>query len=242
MLYRRFISIKASIALVMLLMVIFSIMRAIGLFGPGSLRWLLPLGFCIMAILPWVMLTPDGRRDIGIARASSPIAYLHASVASVVASLMCFLLGYLLFGETIDNWYVNIGNSYKQVMDTSGMSFWLLSLIFTLPAIIFSPIGEEIFFRGQLQKTLEQVCNAKTSTMIECLLFALVHQLHHGIIQTATGFTYLPIPAALWFAQMFLVAWMFAWLRARTGSIFPAIVAHMVFNLTMNSVIFLFLW
>jgi membrane protease YdiL (CAAX protease family) len=41
---------------------------------------------------------------------------------------------------------------------------------------------------------------------------------------------------------MFSVALMFAWLRKRSGSIYPAIVAHASFNLTMNAAIFAWLW
>jgi hypothetical protein len=41
---------------------------------------------------------------------------------------------------------------------------------------------------------------------------------------------------------MFFVAFLFATLRALSGSIFVAIVAHSVFNLTMNLTIFTFLW
>lgn len=156
--------------------------------------------------------------------------------------MFCFVLGLILFGKTDDNWFVNIGNNYKSIMDTSWMSFWMLNLIFTVPAILFSPIGEEIFYRGVVQKTFEQKFSVTTSTIIECSLFAVIHLAHHGIIKTANGLAFLPLSGVLWMIQMFLVAFMFAWLRNKTGSIFTAILAHMVFNLVMNLTIFLFLW
>jgi uncharacterized protein len=52
----------------------------------------------------------------------------------------------------------------------------------------------------------------------------------------------LPVSGALWFVLMFLVAWMFAWLRTSSGSIYIGILSHMVFNIAMNTCIFLFLW
>lgn len=242
MLYKKFITPVSSLFVIALLVVGLSTMRVIGALGPSSLRWLMPLGFCVMAILPWVLLTREGRREIGLQKPKYSSSWLLAIIAGVSAALSCFALGYLLFGTAVDNWFVNIGNSYKAMMDTSAMSFWMLSLLFTIPAIMFSPIGEEIFYRGQLQKTLEQKFSVRASTVIECTLFALVHQVHHGIIKTATGLTYLPVSGAIWFVLMFLVAWMFAVLRSQSGSIFVAIIAHVVFNITMNTTIFLFLW
>ncbi len=242
MLYKKFISPSVSLIIMGALVIGFSAVRALGVLGPSSLRWVLPLSFCVMAILPWALLTANGRRQIGLQRPDMASRYILAIVTGAGAALLCFALGYLLFGKAVDNWFVNIGNSYKAMMDTSAMSFWMLSLIFTIPAMLFSPIGEEVFYRGQLQKTLEQTFSINTSTVIECTLFALIHQVHHGIIKSETGLTYLPLSGALWFVLMFLVAWMFAWLRARSGSIYISILSHMVFNIAMNTCIFLFLW
>lgn len=242
MLYRKLFTPAISLILIAVLVLIFSAMRATGALGPASLRWLLPLGFCLMAILPWVLLTREGRLTIGLKKPMLSSQYILAVVCGFAAAALCFVLGLLLFGHGMDNWFVNIGNNYKSMMDTTGMSFLMLNLIFTLPAILFSPIGEEIFYRGVLQKTLEQKLSVTSSTVIECSLFALVHLVHHGIIKTAAGLDFLPASGLLWMLQMFLVAWIFSWLRAKSGSIYIAILAHMVFNLTMNLTIFLFLW
>lgn len=242
MLYKKYFTPATSIFLVTLLVLIFSAMRITGALGPSGLRWLLPLGFCIMAILPWLLLTPAGRLQVGLQKPSTMSACFLAIALGAGSALVCFLLGTILFRHTDNNWFVNIGNSYKAIMDTSYMSFLMLNLIFTLPAIIFSPIGEEIFYRGVLQKTLEQKLSVSTSTIIECGLFAVIHLVHHGIIKTATGLGFLPLSGMLWMVQMFFVAWMFSWLRAKTRSIYMAILSHMVFNLVMNMTIFLFLW
>lgn len=242
MLYKKFFTPATSLILIAILVLILSAMRATGALGPASLRWLLPLGFCLMAILPWVLLTREGRLTIGLKKPMLSSQYILAVVCGFAAAALCFALGLLLFGHGMDNWFVNIGNNYKSMMDTTGMSFLMLSLIFTLPALIFSPIGEEIFYRGVLQKTLEQKLSVFASTAIECSLFAIVHLVHHGIIKTATGLTLLPVSGFLWMLQMFFVALMFSWLRTKTGSLYTAILAHMVFNLTMNFTIFLFLW
>lgn len=242
MLYKKLFTPLSSLIFISLLVLVFSCMRAVGALGPSHLRWLLPLGFCLMAILPWLLLTAEGRRQIGLRKPNNKAAYLLAIAFGAASAFLCFILGILLFGKTGDNWFVNIGNNYKAMMDTSWMSFWMLSLVFTIPAIIFSPIGEEIFYRGVVQKTFEQKFSVLTSVIIECLLFAVIHLVHHGIIKTTNGLIFLPLSGTLWMIQMFFVAFMFAWLRSKTGSIFTAIVAHIVFNLTMNCIIFLFLW
>jgi len=83
-------------------------------------------------------------------------------------------------------------------------------LIFTVPAVIFSPIGDEIFFRGLLQRALEEKPNVRT--------------------------------AALWVLLMSGVALLFARIRKRSGSLYPAMAAHAAFNAAMNAVILGCLW
>ena len=65
----------------------FAGMRYIGMFGPTSLRWALPLSFTIMALLPWILLGIDGRRRIGLRRANA-LRWLPAAIAAgALASL-----------------------------------------------------------------------------------------------------------------------------------------------------------
>ncbi len=242
MLFKKYLTPWSSIILIALLALGFGVMRALGALGPSHLRWMLPLGFCLMAILPWVLLSVNGRRQMGLKQPEKKSDYLTGIGCGIGSAFLCFLLGFILFGHSPDNWFANIGNTYKTMMNTTGMPFWMLHLVFTIPAMLFSPIGEEIFFRGILQKTLEQKWSVLISTLIECSLFGVVHLCHHGFIKASNGLEFLPISGALWVIQMFFVAWMFAWLRAKSGSIFVAILAHSFFNLTMNFFIFGFLW
>ena len=148
----------------------------------------------------------------------------------------------MLFGRSADNWFVSIANNYRGVMDTAGMSMLQLQLIFTLPALMFSPVAEEIFFRGILQRTLEQHCSERTSTVIESGAFGLVHLCHHGLVLGAAGLGWLPLSGTLWMLLMFFTALLFARIRQRSGSLYPAMAAHAAFNLTMNTLIFMWLW
>lgn len=228
--------------LALLLACAFIAMRVMGTLGPLSLFWMLPLSFSMMAALPWILLSPYGRRSIGLQVPSGKAPYALALTCGVAAALLCFTLGMLLYGATMDNWFVSIATSFRRTAPTAGLSIWMLHLMITVPACIFSPIGEEIFFRGVLQNALEEKLSVRSSTCVEAGLFGLVHLCHHGLSVTATGVSLNVVPAAVWVALMFATACLFAWLRRRHASLWPAMAAHAAFNLTMNAVIFQFLW
>lgn len=216
-------------------------MRGIATLGPARWRWLLPFSFVLMSAVPWLLMNREGRRQIGFQRAPLE-SYLLALVGGAVAALSCFALGAAVFGPSPDHWFMSIAGSYKRTIDTTGFSLLRLHLVFTTPALIFSPIGEEIFFRGFFQRALEERLSRRLSTTVECAVFGLVHLCHHGLVRTAAGFTLLPLSGALWVILMFSVALLFAWLRKRSGSLYPAIAAHASFNLVMNLVVFSVLW
>jgi len=230
-----------ALALTVILAIVFASMRAIGTLGPSNLRFLLPLGFVLMAIAPWVLLTRNGRRGIGFKRPVHPAIYFQSYLFGGAAASGCFLIGVALFGTSADNWYVSIATNFSRGVKTE-LSVLQLYLMFTITSMIFSPIGEEIFFRGLLQRALEERFSVRTSTWIECMAFGLVHLCHHGLVVGASGVTLLPRSAPIWFALMVLVAYLFAWLRKRSESLYPAIAAHVAFNFMMGTCIFWALW
>jgi len=123
--------------------------------------------------------------------------------------------------------------------DTTTMTVQQLFIMFTIPAIIFSPIGEEIFFRGFLQESLTTKFSYRNAMIIDSLFFALIHLFHHGIVNDLSGqIHFYPLSGIIWVALMFVTAIVFALLKKISGSIYPAIVSHAVFNLVMNITIF----
>ncbi|MGZ3183308.1 MAG: CPBP family intramembrane glutamic endopeptidase [Telluria sp.] len=226
----------------LLLALAFAALRACGTLGPAAWRGLLPAGFVLMAATPWLMLDQDGRRGIGLAAASDRRWYPVGILAGAAASLLCFGLGLACFGKGNGNWYVSIAHAYQRMFDTDGMSRLVLYVAFTAPALLFSPVGEEIFFRGVLQRALEGPLGARGATLCECALFGVVHLCHHGLFVSATGVGWLPLSGTIWAGLMFLTALLFAGLRRASGSLFPAMAAHMAFNATMNALILWRLW
>jgi len=232
---------NSALAFAVVLASFFAAMRAIAMLGPIVYRPFFLLHCVFMACVPWVFLSRADRQQVGLKRSAYLGAYPQAALAGVLVSSLCFLLGYLLFGMSSDNWFVSIGNSFR-AQPTDGFSLLQLHLMFTIPGCIFSPIGEEIFFRGFFQRSLETRLSEKNGAFVESAWFAAVHLIHHGIVATAIGFAFRPLSGALWFLLMFVLSCLFAWLRKRSDSIFPAIVAHSAFNATMNSFIFAYLW
>jgi len=219
--------------------IIFAAVRAVGTIGPQAYRFVLPLGFVLMALMPFIFLKKEGRRRVGLTKRKSAKYYLIGIMAGTALPLLCYSLGLLLFDHSNDNWFISIKNSYLRTTDTTGMSLQQQFIIFTIPALIFSPIGEEIFFRGFLQEALTTKLPYQSAMIIDSLFFALVHLFHHGIIKDLTGeIHFYPLSGFIWVLLMFVTAMAFAVLKKSSGSIYPAIVSHAVFNLVMNISIF----
>jgi hypothetical protein len=215
--------------------------RAAAMFGPAGWRALFMVICIAMAALPWLVLSEAGRRQIGLQRPRNMLWVASGLVLGALAATFCYLFGAALYGAGPEHWFVSVARNYR-LQPTQGWSLLRLHLTFTIAACLFSPIGEEIFYRGFLQKVLEDRHGARRATLMEASLFALVHLCHHGILVTSSGYQLLPVSGALWVAQMFALSLLFAWLRRRGASILPAIAAHAAFNAAMNGWIFARLW
>ena len=223
--------------------IIFGAIRGLGMLGPPHYRPLIPLGFICMMILPFIFLTKDGRRQIGFSRSNKFKYYGIGILFGLTASAVCFGIGMLLFDTSSDNWFITIRNYYLTTLSMTAVSTFQLFFIFTIPAMTFSPIGEEIFFRGFLQEALNSRFTVETSILFESLLFGIVHIFHHGFVRAADGsIQFYFLSGILWVGLMFLTAYGFALVRKVSTSIYPAMIAHTTFNLMMNVFIFSFLW
>lgn len=238
----HFVWLRDALAWAIVLSVLFVVLRIGGTMGGRTWQPLLPIGFVLMMLVPWLLLTPHGRKQIGFVRTKPGHWYFIAVFTGLAMASFCYALGVFLFGRTADNWFVSIATNYRGIMNTANMDLLRLHLIFTIPAILFSPIGEEIFFRGFLQQALQEKFSTTASLVMEASLFGLVHLCHHGLFLAATGISIRPLSGALWVALMFATALMFAWLRQSSGSLYPAMLSHAAFNAAMNAWIFSMLW
>ncbi len=81
-----------------------------------------------------------------------------------------------------------------------------------LTAVLVAPVVEEVCFRGLVYPALRQVVPASRAILASSIAFALVHQ-----------------PVTTWL-PLVILATVLGWLVETTGSVIPAIAAHMAFN------------
>lgn len=93
-----------------------------------------------------------------------------------------------------------------------------LRIALTLAVVSVGPLVEELLFRGVLLSALLRRLRAGWAALASAALFALVH---------------LPDLHWLWYAvpNLVLLGVVLAWLRLRSGSLWPAVIAHACNNL-----------
>lgn len=220
-----------------------SALRAYGLLSGNKSNYIFVMyGFLIMWFIPAIFLNKNGRNKIGIKKPKNMLWIILSPFLGIFYATIVFLIGYLLFQSSGNNWYVTVGNSYFSDPRMLQMPRFQMFLTFTIPAMLFSPIGEELFFRGVISESFKIKWNLKTGVIVNSALFGLVHILHHGISNQNGSMQILWLSGLLWCVLIFLCGALFSIIREKTGSIWPSMIAHSFFNLTMNAFIFFVLF
>lgn len=224
------------ILLVSILAVVLAIPRFIWLLN-GKYSYIILL-FLLMWIFPFIFLTREGRKSIGIRKPDNLVWVLSGFLLGVVASLLIYIIGVAFFGKSSENWYVTIMNSFNKdnLIESIKPNIGLFLLI-SFPSMIFSPIGEEFFFRGMIQDSYAAEVGNQKATLIDAAFFGVTHLAHHGLILQDGILRFYP-SSILWVLLMVLVSILFSFIRNKSGSIWGAVVCHAGFNLGMMGCIF----
>lgn len=154
----------------------------------------------------WSHARPPG---FGVVRTARPVFFAWAALIGFATPVVGgWLTALLAHGQTVTQQIQQIGT------DTPlGLRLLLVLVVATL-----GPFVEELLFRGVLLSALMQRCRAGWAVAGCSLLFGLVH---------------LPGLEWQWFAlpDLVLLAVLLAWLRLRSASIWPAVLAHSCNNL-----------
>lgn len=198
----------------------------------GQSQWV-SIVFTIMWFTPLLLLTKQGRREMGIRRSTQPLWLVWGFLLGCGMSLLLFACTRILFGLEISNPFVYIA-SLADTDNGSGVYF----LIYLIIVMTFSPIGEELFYRGVVHQAFKDRFGEMGASVIDSAAFALTHLAHFGIIYVFCGWKFLPLPALLWVTCMFLTCMVFNRVRRESGSILGAILTHAGFNFAMGFLIF----
>jgi membrane protease YdiL (CAAX protease family) len=195
----------------------------------------------VSALVPFIFLNRNGRRGMGIKRPENNRMVGMAILAGLVASLLIYLAGQWLHGEGEGNWYRYVGRSYMIPEGISGNDKLILFAITAGTGMIFSPIGEELFFRGIVHAAFARSVGENRASLVDSAAFALTHLSHFGLVYLDQQWKFLLIPSLLWLMATFLISRMFFYFKRRSGSILGAVLCHAAFNLGMIFTIFYFL-
>ena len=192
----------------------------------------------IMAIAPIVFLSKYGREKIGIKKSTNYIWLIIAIFIGLIFSILLYFIGESFYGNSYENWYNYIGKSYNI---PQGMDEQTRLIMFGISAFIgmtFSPIGEELFFRGIVHSSFASSVGNKIASLIDSSAFAIVHISHFGLVFHNQQWEFLLVPTLIWVLSMFVISILFYVCRKRSGSILGAIICHSAFNFGMTYCIF----
>ncbi len=195
--------------------------------------------FLSMWAAPFILLRREGRKAMGM---RPPQNYRWLFIGLVTGLACCglmFGLSNYAYGLTQSNWLYYISGTYTGLPEGMDANTRLtFFLIFAGIGMTFSPIGEELFYRGLVHENVRTSFGQQAASVLDSLAFALVHLAHFGLVYSAGNWKILPGPALLWMASLFGLCLFFSYFRQRAGSILGAILAHAGFNLGMNYFIF----
>ncbi|MBK1878318.1 CPBP family intramembrane glutamic endopeptidase [Pelagicoccus mobilis] len=229
----------SPLVLVLTLFVLLAGLRIYGYFGSDLFQGPpIMIGFVLMWLLPFLFLSNYGREQIGFGRKIALKWILVALLSGAVLASLCHFLGLALYGKGEQNWFVSVAYTYQSDERIALLDRHVAYIIFTIPAIIASPIGEEIFFRGMIEQSKRDSWSPPQCALLSATLFALVHLVHHGVYRGYNGIEFMPTAGTIWFGLMLVSSLAFSYLKQKGGSIWIPITAHAGFNLAMNTYIF----
>jgi membrane protease YdiL (CAAX protease family) len=192
----------------------------------------------LSGLAPVIFLNRAGLKITGVGGTREYEWIFLALFTGIAASLVLYFLGYLLYGLSDKNWYVYIARSYKIPSGIIGSQKMVMCIIMAIVGMTFSPIGEELFFRGIVQSSFAASLGEKRALIIDGLAFSLTHISHFGIVYLNGHFTYFTLPGLIWVVSMFLVSLVFYFFKKRCNSLLGAVFCHSGFNLGMICSIF----
>ncbi|HMQ60584.1 MAG TPA: CPBP family intramembrane metalloprotease [Flavilitoribacter sp.] len=192
----------------------------------------------LSALVPFIFLNKYGRNKIGIKGAKRVWRLMLSLAVGIVFSLILYFIGEGLFGNSYQNWYQYIGKSYNIPEVIAADEKLTMFAIMAATGMVFSPIGEELFFRGIVHGSFAASIGEQKASLVDSAAFALTHIAHFGLVFINQKWDFYFFPAMIWIAGMFAASILFFKMKQWTGSLLGAIFCHAGFNLGMTYSIF----
>lgn len=132
-----------------------------------------------------------------------------AFILGLILSAMLYVAGVLLYGNSVENWYIYIGKSYNIPHGIRGNDKLVMFIIMAVTGMVFSPVGEELFFRGIVHSSFAKSLGNFKASLIDSSSFALTHLSHFGLIFVNGKWNFLALPALIWVSGMFAISIVF---------------------------------
>jgi hypothetical protein len=214
-------------------------MLIMGITAAARMYWMLSANynammilFLFFTVLPFVFLVREGRVKIGLVK---PHLWWHLPLAFCCGTALAYcvhIIGVVLYGSSSLHWFMAVKSTVSGRSDlfTAVQHTPILFIVIALPSMIFSPLGEEFFFRGVLHTSLEERFGTISAVIIDAAAFALTHVAHYGILSTADGIVVLFPSILVWILLMAFTALVFAAVKYFTASLWAAVLCHAGFN------------
>jgi len=194
-----------------------------------------PLSMVLLWPLPWLLCGNAGRRKMGFRAPVSAHWFMTGPAIALGVLVLSADTVWFLLGDSEINWVTQHARYLDAAVSNlpSDVNPFVVFAAATVPAMLFSPLGEEFLYRGFMLADFSKRWGNSVSMLIQASAFALVHLAHYGLDP------FQPILVAFFIPSMFLAGLAFGWIRHKSGSVWVAVWSHSVFNLGMNGIVFL---
>jgi hypothetical protein len=228
----------ASWQISLLVLAILAALRYDAVLGPPQARILFLVHCLIMWAIP-LILTPQGRREIGLPKQGNTVpAMFFSALAGAGCGLTIYAIGMALYGTSPEDWNISIRESFQIDEILAEMPPAAALAVIVLPAIVLTPIGQEMLFRGLIQQAFTMRWSVGIATVVNGLGFGLMHLHVHGIWQDAAGLHLRLVSGTLMVLLLAGASAVFTLCRLRSGSLWTAMIAHAACNLAMIAAVF----
>lgn len=209
------------------IILIFQIVSAI-----YGLMWLNAIGFCAYLVAPflfWKQITPQG---LGFSKPKSWKSVI-IGILVCISLLPCeFFMSAFLVGNNTGNFFVVVSMNHIKTFQIQSEHIWNTFFLSALSLSIFSPLTEEIFFRGFLQKSFENSFGIHKANVLQALCFGIIHIAYCWIVKVDIRIVLNVVPCIA------LIGLVYGWVRHKTKSIFSVIIVHAVTNFFLTILIY----